>query len=154
VKLCLYIDSFFEQDAFEQRVLVAQHQALVGSAPMGRLKVVQVGLVDSDGLFELLDILCAPLSERRLRLPIPLLTLLGSGVDWFTASLAFGWLALLWRGLRRIIFGAGLTRVVRILLVGVFLVDGHFVRHNEGWGDDCRWGGKRLSRQQRSPLAS
>ena len=87
-EMCMLAGSltFFEQDAFEQRVLVAQHQALVGSAPMGRLKVVQVGLVDSDGLFELLDILCAPLSERRLRLPIPLLTLLGSGVDLWMMS--------------------------------------------------------------------
>lgn len=72
----------------------------------------------------------------------------------FTTSLAFGRLALLGRGLHRIIFGARLARVVRILLVGVFLVDGHFVRHNEDWGDDCRSGGKRLSQEQRSPLAS
>lgn len=43
---------------------------------MGRLKVVQVGLVDPDGLFELLDVLCAPLSERGLRLAISLLALL------------------------------------------------------------------------------
>lgn len=68
--------TFLEQDTLEQRVLVAQHQALVSSATMGCLEVVEIGLVDPDGLFELLDVLCAPFSERGLRLPVPLLALL------------------------------------------------------------------------------
>ena len=53
---------------------------------MGRLKAVKVRLMDSDGLFQLFDVFGATLSESRLSLPVPLLALLGGGVDLETSA--------------------------------------------------------------------
>lgn len=75
--------TLFEQDALQQRVLVAQHETLVGGVPVGRLQVVQVLLVDLDRLLELLDVLGAALAEGGLGLAVPLLPLLRGGVDLY-----------------------------------------------------------------------
>lgn len=48
---------------------------------MRRLQVVEVLLVDLDGLLELLDVLGTPLPESSLRLAVPLLPFLRCGVD-------------------------------------------------------------------------
>lgn len=48
---------------------------------MGSLEVVEVGLVDADGLLELLDVLGAALAESGLGLTVPLLALLGGGIN-------------------------------------------------------------------------
>lgn len=47
---------------------------------MGGLEAVQVRLMDSDSLLELLDVLGAALAESSLGLSVPLLALLGGGV--------------------------------------------------------------------------
>jgi len=39
-KLGLNIDTFLKEDTFQQRVLVAEHQAFVGSCSMGSLEVM------------------------------------------------------------------------------------------------------------------
>lgn len=45
------------------------------------MQVVEVLLVDLDGLLELLDVLGTPLPESSLRLAVPLLPFLRCGVD-------------------------------------------------------------------------
>jgi hypothetical protein len=52
---------------------------------MGGLEVVKVGLMDTDGLLELLDVLSPALSEGGLSLPVPLLALLGRSIDLETS---------------------------------------------------------------------
>ena len=55
---------------------------------MGRLEVVQVGFVDANGLFELLDILGPAFSEGSLCLSVPLLAFLGCGVDLWSSGIS------------------------------------------------------------------
>jgi len=80
-KFGLYIDAFFKEDAFQQRVLVAQHETLIGGMTMSSLEIGQVLLVGSDGLLELLNVLCPTLPEGRLCLAISLLPLFRGCVD-------------------------------------------------------------------------
>jgi len=47
---------------------------------MGSLQIMQIGFMNSDSFFQLLDILCATLSERSLSLAVALLTFLGSSI--------------------------------------------------------------------------
>lgn len=74
------VNTFFEQDPLEQRVLVSEHQALVGSTAVALLQVLQRLLMVLDGALELLDVLCASLAEGSLGLAIALLALLGCGI--------------------------------------------------------------------------
>lgn len=48
---------------------------------MSGIEIGQCLLLDADGLFELLDVLGAPLSEGSLCLPVALLPLLGRGIN-------------------------------------------------------------------------
>lgn len=73
--------TFLEEDALEQGILVSEHQAFLGGSAMGRLKIVEVGLVDTDGFLELLDVLGASLAEGGLGLAVPLLAFLRGCVD-------------------------------------------------------------------------
>jgi hypothetical protein len=73
--------TFFEQDTLEQRVLIAQHQALVSSRTVTLLQRAEGIFVLLDRRFKLLDVLCSPLSERGLSLSIPLLAFLRRCVD-------------------------------------------------------------------------
>lgn len=73
--------TFLEQDALQQRVLVAQHQTLVGGAAVALLQVLQGVLMVLDGALELLDVLGAALTEGSLGLAVALLALLRSGID-------------------------------------------------------------------------
>jgi hypothetical protein len=77
----LDIDTFLKQDPFQKGVLVSQHETLVRRAPVGGLQVVEIGLMNADGLLELLDILRAALSKGRLSLAVPLLPLLRGSVN-------------------------------------------------------------------------
>lgn len=43
---------------------------------MSGIEVGQRLLLDTDGLLKLLDVLCSPLTESSLSLPVPLLSLL------------------------------------------------------------------------------
>jgi hypothetical protein len=79
--------TFLQQDAFQKRVFVTQHQTLVGGMAMGSLKVGQILLMSPDGFLELLDVLGPALSESRLSLTVPLFSLLGSCID-LAAALA------------------------------------------------------------------
>lgn len=80
-KLGLDIDTLLEEDTFQERVLVSEHQTLIGGGAVSRLEVVEVGLMDTDGLFELLYVFGTTLSEGGLSLPVPLFAFLGRGVD-------------------------------------------------------------------------
>lgn len=73
--------TFLEEDALQQRVLITKHQALVGCGAVCRLQVVQIGLVDADGLLELLDVLRPTFPECGLRLAIALLAFLRRCID-------------------------------------------------------------------------
>ena len=48
---------------------------------MSPLEAVEVGLMDADGLLELLDVFGASLTESGLSLTVALLTFLGGGID-------------------------------------------------------------------------
>lgn len=76
--------TFLEQDPLEQRVLVSEHQALVGGIAVTILQVLQRLLMMLDGALQLLDVLCAALTESGLGLAIALLALFGSGIDLAT----------------------------------------------------------------------
>ena len=73
--------TFFQQDTLEQRVFIAQHQALVGSRTMTLLQRAKSIFVLLDRRLKLLDVLGPAFSERSLSLPIPLLAFLGRCVD-------------------------------------------------------------------------
>src|SRR5690349_16339734 len=55
----LHINTLFQEDSFQQRVLVAQHQAFIRSMAVSGLKVGQVLLMSPDGFLKLLDVLGA-----------------------------------------------------------------------------------------------
>lgn len=80
-KFGLDIDALFKENTLEEGVLVPQHQTFVGGGAVGRLEVVEVGLMDANGLLELLDVLSAALSESGLGLSVSLFALLRSSVD-------------------------------------------------------------------------
>lgn len=48
---------------------------------MGRLEVMEVGLMDADGLFELLNVFGSAFSEGSLSLSVSLLSFFGRGID-------------------------------------------------------------------------
>jgi hypothetical protein len=75
-KLSLYINTFFEENALKKRVLIPEHETLVGGRPMGGLKALKIPFVDADGLLELLDVFGPAFSEGSLGLPVSLLPLL------------------------------------------------------------------------------
>jgi hypothetical protein len=47
----LNVNTFLEEYAFQERVLVTQHQTFVGSVAMRRLQIMEVLLMNSDRLF-------------------------------------------------------------------------------------------------------
>jgi hypothetical protein len=79
------IITFLQQDTFQQRVLVPQHQTFVGGMAMSSLKIGQVLLVSPDGLLQLFDVLSPAFSEGSLSLPVSLLSLLRCCIDLPTA---------------------------------------------------------------------
>lgn len=80
-KFGLNIDSLFEKNTLEQRILVSKHQTLIGSSAVSRLEIMEVGLMDTDGLFELLYVFSSTFTESSLSLSVPLLSLFGSRID-------------------------------------------------------------------------
>jgi hypothetical protein len=80
-KFGLHINALLKKYALQERVLVAKHQTFIGSCPVGTLQVVQIRLMDADGLLELFDVLSTTLTESGLRLTIALLALLRSSID-------------------------------------------------------------------------
>lgn len=50
LQLGLDVDALLEKNPFQERVLVPQHQTLVGSAAVRSLQVGEVGLMNADGL--------------------------------------------------------------------------------------------------------
>lgn len=80
--------TFFEQDTFEQGVLVAQHQAFISGATMILLKGLQGVFIALNGGLELADVLCATLTEGSLGLAVALLPLLRGSID-LTAGVSF-----------------------------------------------------------------
>jgi hypothetical protein len=80
-KLSLDIDSLLEKNTLKERILVSKHQTLIGSSAVSRLEVMEVRLMDANGLFELLYIFSSTFSESSLSLSVPLLSLFGSRID-------------------------------------------------------------------------
>jgi hypothetical protein len=68
--------TLFQQNSFQKRVLVSQHQAFLQGLPIALSQVGEVVLMALYGGLELLDVFRSTLSKGRLRLPIPLLTFL------------------------------------------------------------------------------
>lgn len=132
LKFGLDIDSFFEENTLQQRVLVAQHQTLVSGTSVSRLQVGKIRLMDSNRLFQLLDVLCATLSESSLCLTVPLLSFFRCCIDRLSATLALRWLS--FRGASRgtlLMIGSRGLGVGRSVLLGrVFVIDRHVVRHD------------------------
>jgi hypothetical protein len=78
--------TFLEQDPLQQRVLVPEHQALVGGTAVALLQVLQRVLMVLDGALKLLDVLGTALAEGSLGLAVALLALLRGGI--YLAALA------------------------------------------------------------------
>mgnify|MGYP005989002645 FL=1 len=76
LELSVYVDALLEQDSLEERVLVAEHQTLISGCAVSSLEVVEVGFMAEDGLFQLLDVLRASLTESSLGLSVSLLAFL------------------------------------------------------------------------------
>ena len=68
--------TFLEENSLEKRVLVPEHQTLVRGAAVILLEGLQAFLVVFDGIFELLDVLRAPLAESSLSLSVALFAFL------------------------------------------------------------------------------
>jgi hypothetical protein len=75
-QLGLDINALLEQDTLQKRVLVTQHQTLIRGMAVGRLQVVEILLMNTDRLLQLLDVLGPPLAEGSLSLAVALLSLL------------------------------------------------------------------------------
>lgn len=158
LKLCLNIDALLKENALEERVLVSEHQAFFGGGAVRRLKVVQVGLMDANGLLELLDIFGASFAKGGLGLSVALFALLRGCIDRLAATLSLGLLAVLrdiddvaaaagrhGRSLLPLRGGTGrvvaLVAVVRVrprVLGRRLVVDGHDVGHALGDGAGAR----------------
>lgn len=76
--LCL---TFLEKNSLEQRVLISQHQTLIGGRSVALLQRLQRVLVPLDRGLELLDILGPPFAKGRLSLSVPLLALFRRRID-------------------------------------------------------------------------
>ena len=72
--------TLLQQDSLKKRILVAEHETFVSGTTVTLLQGLQRLFMVLDGGLELLDVLGAPLSERSLGLPVPLLALLGCGI--------------------------------------------------------------------------
>lgn len=81
LELSLHIDALLEEYALKQGVLVSQHEAFVRGGAMGCIQIGQCLLLDTNGLFKLLDVLGSPLPESCLSLAVSLLPLLCGRVD-------------------------------------------------------------------------
>lgn len=68
--------TFLQQDAFQQRVLVAEHEAFVGRTAMTLLQALERFLIALDGGLELADVFRPSFAEGGLGLAIALLALL------------------------------------------------------------------------------
>lgn len=75
-ELRLNIDAFLKKNAFEKRVLISQHQTLVGSRAVALLEVLKSLFMVLDRRLQLLDVFGPALAEGCLRLTIPLLAFL------------------------------------------------------------------------------
>jgi hypothetical protein len=73
--------TFLEQDAFEQGVLVPEHQTLVGGGAVALLEVLEGFFMMLDGGLQLFDVFSATFSKGRLCLTIPLLALFWRRID-------------------------------------------------------------------------
>jgi hypothetical protein len=94
LELCLNIDTFFKKNTLEERILIPEHQTLISSRAMSSLKVIQIWLMHPNSFLELLDVLCAALTEGRLSLAVALLALLRCCVDRLATALALGLLSI------------------------------------------------------------
>jgi hypothetical protein len=83
--------TFLKEDPFQQRILVPQHETLVGRLPVALLQVLQRLLMKLDCILELLDVLGPSLSESGLRLSVPLFALLRCCVDLSAFSCQRAW---------------------------------------------------------------
>ena len=73
--------TLLHQDAFQKRIFISKHQALIRSRAMALLKVLQSVFMMLYGRFQLFDILGPSLSKCSLSLPIPLLSFFRCGID-------------------------------------------------------------------------
>ena len=73
--------TFLEQDSFQQRILVPEHEALICCRAVALLKALQSLILLLDGSLELLDVLGPSLSKGGLRLAVTLLPLLRGRID-------------------------------------------------------------------------
>lgn len=73
--------TLLQQNPFQQRILVSQHETLVSSGAMALLQTLKLFFMVFDRGLQLFDILRPPLSEGRLCLAVPLFSLFRCGID-------------------------------------------------------------------------
>ena len=123
---------------------------------MGGLQVMQIGLMNADGFFQLLDVLCPALSKGSLGLTVPLLPLLRSSINlrqcqrtgtiiglqveqkkisyWLAATLSLRLAYMVWMVLMVLRdSGLGVRRrahgIIRALAIRFLFIYGHTVCH-------------------------
>jgi hypothetical protein len=74
------VQTFLEKNAFQQRILIPEHQTLIRCIAVRRLQTVKILFVNLNGILELLDVLGTPFPECSLGLTVPLLPLFRGGV--------------------------------------------------------------------------
>ena len=67
-------NTFFQENPFQERVLVTEHQTFICSTAVTLLKRLECLLVMFNGSLELFDILRSPFAKRGLRLSVSLLS--------------------------------------------------------------------------------
>lgn len=85
---CIVIRTLFEKNAFQEGILVSQHETFISCTAMSSLQVVKISLMDANGFFKLLDVLGSAFSKSRLSLTIALLAFFGSCVDLCKVSIS------------------------------------------------------------------
>jgi hypothetical protein len=75
-----FLATFLQQDPFEERIIVSQHEAFIHSTPMGSLQFMEVGFMNSNGFFKLLQIHFPTFSEKPLGLTMVFIAFLGSSI--------------------------------------------------------------------------
>lgn len=84
--------TFLKQNAFEKRILVPEHQALICCCSMILLQTLKGFLMLLDGSLQLLDVFCSSFPKRSLSLAISLLAFFRCRVNlrWHFGKCTFG----------------------------------------------------------------
>lgn len=128
--------TFLYQYALEERILVSQHQTLVGGRAMACLQVLQRFLLHLDVALQLFNVFRAAFAKRGLGLPVALLPFLGGGIYLVIRSAEVGGRRCMERQTRRGFKGRNLLASARLFasVAAGSLADGRVHGPEDGRG--------------------